>query len=232
VSLFGAATRAATNLGLGSLTVTAAGLRVAAGAAASAAGWYEQQVYELLGMRVDDRSSSPRELAAPAARDRDGLQHTMGNLLERSNEQTTDASRQELFAKMLDQIVPDEARMISALSDGSSSTLIHVFRRTAGRQAPVAVLENMSLIGRTANLALPHLTPNYVGHLLSLGLLEVGPEDATMKAEYEILAAEMAVLAAIKRASRGAIGPRIERRTLRLSILGRELWASVVGEGR
>lgn len=232
MSLFGVATRAATHLGVGSLTLTATGLRAAAGVTAHVAGWYEQQVFGILGVRFDGRAAAPQELRAPTAPERDGLQHTMGTLLERSNEQTTTASRRELFAKMLDQIVPDEARMISALSDGSSSTLLHVYRRAAGRQAAVAVLENMSLIGRTANLALPHLTPNYVGHLLALGLLEIGPEDPTMKAEYEILAADMAVLAAIKRASRGAIGARIERRTLRLSILGRELWASVAGEAR
>lgn len=229
MSLLGVATRAATNVGRSSLTATAAGLRAAVGVTTGALDWYERTVYDLLGVRIDERPDPPA-LSAPPARNGTGLQHTMGSLLERSNEQTTNASRQELFAKMFDQIVPDEARVISALSDGSSSTLIHVYRRTAGRGAGVPMVENVSLIGRTANLALPHLTPNYVGHLLALGLLEIGPEDGEMKAEYEILAAEMAVLTAIKNASRGAIGARIERRTIRLSILGRELWASVVGE--
>ena len=139
---------------------------------------------------------------------------------------TRPSSRQELFHKILDQIVPDEARIISALSDGSASPLLNVYARTRAGLGVEVVLENMSLIGKTANLALPQLTPMYVSHLLSLGLVESGPEDSAMKDEYEILAADTAVLQAIKTASRGPIPARIEKYTLQLSGLGLELWAA------
>jgi hypothetical protein len=66
----------------------------------------------------------------------------------------------------------------------------------------------------------------YVSHLLALGLVESGPEDTTMKDEYEILAADTAVLRAVKNASRGPIPARVEKYTLRLSGLGIELWAA------
>lgn len=228
--------RAAAGFGTG-LIVGGAGatLRAAATATNGMARWYEQQVQDLLGIRLDGGMPEVRALPAPvsepvSANASNGrLDHAMSELLDRANEQTTSGSRHELYAKIIDQMVPDEARIISALSDGSSSPLVHVLRRSMGRQPPVAVLENMSLVGRTANLALPHLTPNYVGHLMSLGLLEIGPEDSSMKAEYEILAADMAVLGAIKRASRRAMAARVERRTIRLSTLGRELWAAVSG---
>jgi hypothetical protein len=91
------------------------------------------------------------------------------------------------------------------------------------------VLENMSLIAKTANLALPQLTPMYVSHLLSLGLVESGAEDSSMKDEYEILAADITVLDAIKKAGRGPIPARVEKYTLRLSGLGLELWAAASG---
>jgi hypothetical protein len=122
--------------------------------------------------------------------------------------------------------VPDEARIISALSDGSASPLLNVYARTRAGLGVEVVLENMSLIGRSANLALPQLTPMYVSHLLSLGLVESGPEDSAMKDDYEILAADTAVLQAIKTASRGPIPARIEKYTLQLSGLGLELWAA------
>jgi hypothetical protein len=125
--------------------------------------------------------------------------------------------------------VPDEARIISALSDGSASPLLNVYARTRAGLVGAVVLENMSLIGKTANLALPHLTPMYVSHLLSLGLVESGPEDSSMKDEYEILAADPAVLQAIKNASRGPIPARMDKYTLRLSGLGLELWAAASG---
>jgi hypothetical protein len=150
----------------------------------------------------------------------------MNGLLERAMEQSTTSSRQELFHKILDQIVPDEARIISALSDGSASPLLSVYARTRAGLVGEVVLENMSLIGKTANLVLPHLTPIYVSHLLSLGLLESGAEDAAMRDEYDILAADTAVLKAIKQASRGPNPARIEKYTLRLSGLGLELWAA------
>jgi hypothetical protein len=87
-------------------------------------------------------------------------------------------------------------------------------------------LENASLIGKMANVSLPHLTPQYVTHLLALGLVQVGPERSALKDEYQILLADSGVMKASKRATRGPIAPRIERHTLRLSPLGRQLWAA------
>jgi hypothetical protein len=153
----------------------------------------------------------------------------MHHLLDRAIEQSTTASRNELFHMIVDQLVPDEARIIGALSDGSASPLLNVYARTRTGLVGEVVLENMSLIAKTANLALPQLTPMYVSHLLSLGLVESGPEDSSMKDEYEILAADIAVLHAIKEAGRGPIPARVEKYTLRLSGLGLELWAAASG---
>jgi hypothetical protein len=192
---------------------------------AKVASWYEKQVFSLLRSRLDDTVAPPQEALPPSPmRLAEGLDSKLHRLLDRTLEQSGSSSRQELFHKILDQIVPDEARIIGALADGSASPLLHVYARTRAGLVGEVVLENMSLIGKTANLALPHLTPTYVSHLLSLGLLETGPEDATMKTEYEILGADTAVLRAVKKAGRGPIPARIERYTLRLSGLGIELW--------
>lgn len=88
------------------------------------------------------------------------------------------------------------------------------------------MLENASLVGRTANLALPVLTPIYVGHLLATGLVETGPESPDLSDGYEILAADTVVLRAIKHASRGPLPARVERRVLRLTDFGHELWTT------
>ena len=109
--------------------------------------------------------------------------------------------------------------------------MLNVYAWTRGRLLREVLLENMSLIGKTANLTLPHLTPMYVSHLLALGLGESGPEDCSMRDEYEILAADPAVLGAIKRASRGPIPAGVEKYTLRLSGLGLELWAACTNAG-
>lgn len=159
------------------------------------------------------------------------LHDKMNALLTRALEQSTNEGREELFHRILDLIVPDEARIISALSDGSASPLISVHGLTAAGMLGEALLENAALVGRTANVALPALTPTYVGHLLALGLVEVGPEDETLKDEYQILLAETEVLKAIRTGSRGPVPARVVRRTLVLSPLGHALWAATMGEG-
>jgi hypothetical protein len=194
-----------------------------------AASWSERQIFGLIrsGMKIDPPETTEAVAPPPPQEELpEGLDAKMRGLLGRAVEQSSTSSRQELFHKILDQIVPDEARIVSALSDGSASPLLNVYARTRAGLVGEVVLENMSLIGKTANLALPHLTPMYVSHLLSLGLVESGPEDTSMKDEYEILAADTAVLQAIKDASRGPISAPVERYTLRLSGLGLELWAA------
>lgn len=157
------------------------------------------------------------------------LHDKMTALLARALEQSTAEGREELFHRILDLIVPDEARIISALSDGSSSPLVSVHGLTPAGLLGEALIENAALVGRTANVALPALTPTYVGHLLSLGLVEVGPEDEDLKDEYQILLAETEVLQAIRTGSRGPVPARVVRRTLALSPLGHALWAASMG---
>lgn len=166
----------------------------------------------------------PREPTGDAA-----LESKMAALLARALEQSTTAGKDELFHRILDQIVPDEARIISALSDGSASPLVSVHALSRAGLLGEALIENASLVGRAANVALPSLTPTYVGHLLALGLLETGPEDGDLKDEYQILLADSAVLGAIKTGSRGPLPARVERRTVRLSALGQSLWAASMG---
>ena len=90
------------------------------------------------------------------------------------------------------------------------------------------MLENASLIGRTANVALTAMVPTYVGHLLSLGLVETCPEDRALKTDYELLMAETMVLRAIKTASRGPLGAKVDKLTLMMSGLGNSLWAAAM----
>lgn len=190
----------------------------------------------LMGWLDDDsgKSADPPDRPTPTAPDAppaDGLGSKMRDLLDRALDNSTSSSQVELFHHILDQLVADEARIISALSDGSSSPLVTVHdwarRAVPGR----AVLENASLIGRTANVALPAMVPTYVSHLLSLGLVEIGPEDPDLKDDYEVLLAETAVLDAIKRASRGPLVAKVDKFTLSLSGLGKSLWEATMQQG-
>jgi Abortive infection alpha len=195
--------------------------------------WTEQQIVGALRKGLnelepedsdDDEVVSAADTAKPAAAE-ESLNSKMSQLLNRALDQNTAGSQTELFHHLLDQLVADEARIVGALSDGSVSPLVNVYDRT---RKPV--LENAALVGRTANVALPQMTPQYVGHLLALRLVEIGPEDSALKTEYEVLMAETIVLNAIKAASKGPLPAKVEKLTLTLSPLGRSLWAAATAE--
>jgi hypothetical protein len=188
----------------------------------------QEQLLGLLGGKANGDDPPPEGADGRTSQRPDELSEKMRELLDRALDQSTSSSQVELFNHILDQLVADEARIIGALSDGSSSPLVNVYdwtrRRTPGR----AVLENASLIGRTANVALPAMVPTYVSHLLSLGLVDVGPEDEDLKDDYEVLMAESAVLNAIKNASRGPLTAKVDKFTLTLSGLGQALWEATM----
>ncbi len=160
-----------------------------------------------LSARIEDAAPPPAE---------NGHQPTpaeqLDQMLRRSMHQTPDESNASLVEVLLQSIVPDEARIISALSDGSTYPLVHVTSR--GDQ----VLANASSVGRAAGVALPDRVPAYVTHLLALGLVEIGPEDKSIPDEYAILLTDQT----IRRARGDKV--RFVKRTLQISDVGRDFW--------
>lgn len=191
--------------------------------------WAERQVLGTLRARLDVAApvsppSPPTLGGGGEGRGSEPLGRKLGRLLDRALEQNSRTGQQELFHKLVDQLVPDEARIIGALSDGSVSVMLHVLARTVTGGSGEPILENAALVGKLANVSVPQLTPVYVTHLLALGLLEVGPEDPVLKDDYQILGADGAVLRALRQGRRGLLDARVERATVRLSALGRDLW--------
>ena len=147
----------------------------------------------------------------------------MRALLNYSVRSTPAESRRSLYETLVYELVPDEARILSALSDGSRYAMVHIARPGVGSNQR-RVLENASRVGRAAGVALPDQVPLYLSHLRRLGLVESGPEDGTLKDEYGILLTEPAVRATIASIGKGPLGARIIRRTVHISDLGHELW--------
>lgn len=200
----------------------------ALGAGVRALGWGERVALEVLRSRLDSVAPDHVEGHAHCAEEPHALSslpERMAGLLDRALVQTAQGGRAEFFSKIVDQLVPDEARILGALSDGSRSPLVRIRTRTRSGGVGESILENASLIGRTANAVLPALTPAYVAHLRGLGLVATGPEDPGLKEEYEILLAEASVLEATRSSGLG-LGPVVERRSLFLSRLGQELWTA------
>lgn len=181
--------------------------------------------------------SNPRSLpdtsGAPSPNDQpqlnDALHTKMTALLDRSLEQSTSDSRLELYGRILDQLVADEARIVRALSAGTGSPLINVYSQPRWWSLPRAVVINTSLIGRTAGVTLQTMVPTYVANLLQLGLVEIGPRAGQSEPGYEVLMAEPSVMRALAAADAAGHSTRVEQLSLQLSDLGRQLWATTMG---
>jgi hypothetical protein len=155
----------------------------------------------------------------PRHRD-DELGELLTDLLVVSTEQSADEARHRLYASVLRELQPDEARILAALSDGTRYAVLHVVvRMHLGVNGPM-LLENASTVGRAAGVALHDMVPWYVGHLVRLGLVMVGPESSALSDTYDILETEPYV----RDAREAAPSIRLLRRTLRISPFGARLW--------
>jgi len=161
---------------------------------------------------------APAQANGGAAAREETPAETLERLLRRSMDQTPSDSVRSMFENLLDELVPDEARILAALADGSAYPLVHVVAPGSSRRT----VENASSVGRAAGVAAPGMVPAYVTHLLRIGLVETGEEDTTRREDYDILITDSSVRDALASGRRRS--PRIVRETVRMTTLGHELW--------
>lgn len=157
---------------------------------------------------------------------KDPLRSAMNELLERSVEPDREASREYLYGNIISQLVPDEARILAALSDGSQYAAGDVVAKQFGR-ADRVVRANVSTVGRSAGVVTPDNVPTYITRLHSYNLVEFGPPEDSIAYQYDILATDATVQAAEATIEARKLGsPRLVRKTLSISPFGREFWAA------
>jgi hypothetical protein len=123
-------------------------------------------------------------------------------------------------------LVPDEAKILRALADGTEHAVIQAHDGT------VPLVVNHSAVGRNARVHSRELTPGYVTHLLELGLVELAPYLGTDLMEFELLESETAVRDVLAPYDHRKLRkPRITRQVLRLSPAGRDFCQEVLGTG-
>jgi hypothetical protein len=185
--------------------------------------------------RFDVFSRSAGRSAAPVPVPRQDAGRQLRRLLAEADAQDAAAGRAAWLARAVEHLVPDEARILAVLAEesdtGPGRALVHIHCMTPTGLAGESLLENVAGVGDASRLALPQLVPYYVGRLLTLDLAEIGPEDPRLEDDYPALLAEPQVLAALTAARRQGLTPRVMRHSLRLSALGRELWALQLAEG-
>ena len=150
----------------------------------------------------------------------------LAQLLTDSLDANPDRSQENLHLRILRSLVPDEARILAALSEGDQFPLVHIEAR-GGSGGNRTVLANASTVGRVAGIHLNSAVPVYLSHLRELGLVQEGPHNDALADQYALLANEDYVRAAIDATEdRMLRGAKVVQRTVRLSSLGAELWAA------
>lgn len=166
-------------------------------------------------------------LMQQAANGSNPLRGAMSELLERSVESSRDASRDYLYGNIISQLVPDEARILAALADGARFAAIDVVAKSIGRSPAITVLENASTVGRQAGVSALANTPTYVTRLHRFGLIDFGPAEDDLSMQFDILATEAEVQAAVALVEQRKHGsPKLQRKSVAISSFGREFWAA------
>jgi hypothetical protein len=166
------------------------------------------------------------ELAATSASGEpaDSRIRLLSELINASMDTDPRRSQEELQLRILRQLLPDEARILAALSDGTRYALVHVYTRGGGVRP---LLENACTVGRVAAVHVNGAVPLYVSHLRQLGLADEGTAEDLLSDQYALLTNEDVVQRAITNAGGSS---RTVRRTLRISRLGVELWTACTGQ--
>jgi len=193
----------------------------------------EHRVLSELKQRLDkvERSATVSVLAFSVETDASSKKrgpHAPGELLrellEISGEQSREQAQHSYYMAALKSLVPDEARILSALSDSPGFPLLHVMAGSRLGGATHPVLQNVSNVGKIAGVRLIDLTPHYIRRLRDWDLVQNSPEAPELKTSYEILETDDEVRKTVERIKKSGQRDAILRRTLKISDLGRALW--------
>jgi hypothetical protein len=194
---------------------------------------FEQQVLRRLRQRMDQATGDADQpstvtSARGVATGADGASpaQVLGSLLETGLRQTAEQAREATLLRAVRELVPDEAKLLTAMVGDEGHAMLHV--DVGGRR----ILNYVTAAARAANVKSREMAERYIFHLIDLGLIADGPEDTTIPLEYELLEGSTAVREVLDGARRRRLigRVRIQRGTVRLTALGEALWTSYSGD--
>lgn len=119
-------------------------------------------------------------------------------LLERSRDVWDSKQGHPAYARILEELAPDEARILLLLLQGGPQPSVDV--RTGGPVGMVSshlIAPGLSMIGMRAGVRFPDSVPAYLNNLFRLGLVWFSKEPLRDQEEYQVVEAQPDVLAAV-----------------------------------
>jgi hypothetical protein len=187
-------------------------------------------VRELLGVQSDNGRPRPApredeavvdaEVVPPEERPTvDWLRERGAELLRRSAEIELEEDAHPAYARILDQLAPDEARVLRLLVRKGPQPAVDV--RTGG---PIGIIKDelvapgLNLIAMESGVRYKSRVHQYLNNLYRLGLIWFSREELSDQSRYQVLEAQPEVAEAMEEAGRG----RTIRRSIHLTPFGED----------
>ena len=164
----------------------------------------------------DERAPSDPE------RDRaESLRSRGGALLERAAAIDRDGMIHPGFEQIIDQLAPDEGRILKLLINDGAQPIVYVNRAAPMGLGAREVARRLTLAGREAGVQRPELVAAYLDNLVRLGLIAIRRDPVAGDHAYEVLEAQPEVTEAIKSVGGTVFRGQLTRRSVHLTDFGR-----------
>jgi hypothetical protein len=168
--------------------------------------------------------------AVRTARERESDLRAKGaELLDRSRDVWNTDTAHPAYARILDELAPDEARILLLLLEGGPQPSVDV--RTGGPVGMVSsqlIAPGLTMIGARAGCRYLDQVPSYLNNLFRLGLVWFSREPLRDPLQYQVVEAQPDVLAAMHTVR----FPKVVRRSIHLTPFGEDFCKTcLVDEG-
>lgn len=177
------------------------------------------QVREILDLPPPEGEVS----SAVGTADTELLRRRFSELLDRSRALDPPPGTHPAFQRIVDEISPDEARIIRFLHEEGPQPVVHLAARPLIGSGGSTVLENLSMIGDRAGCHTPDLTPSYLENLIRLGVVKLHDEELVGHEDYELIEVRADFADAVEEIEEvRRQRPKSQRWSVRLTALGSE----------
>jgi hypothetical protein len=215
-------------------------VRIAVGAGLRGASWSFDATVRA-GRRLSAAAASGESASELLAEARDeavaGLRQTLGvseanrarSLRQRGAELLERAARLDSgadaihpgFERIVDQLAPDEARILRLLVNEGPQAIVYVNRAAPLGIGAREVARRLSLIGREAGCLHPDHVPAYLDNLVRLGLVAIRRDPVSDERAYQVVEAQPEVVEAMRSVGGTLFRARSARRSVHLTDFGR-----------
>lgn len=193
-------------------------------AANEAATGARDALLELAGVDDGAASDEPERRRSRGRRtpDVDELRRRGAELLRRSSDVNDDEEIHPAYARILESLSPDEARILRLLVQEGPQPSVDVRSASAVPNNSELVEAGLTMIGELAGCKHVERTQQYLNNLFRLGLVWFSREPLRDHGAYQVLEAQPDVIAAMDRTKRA----RTVRRSIRMTPFGRDFVAT------